>query len=1100
MVRGIDSAFNPNGDNIAKKREIQKARDIKNRIINASYRQTEPEVSVAYNENSTLIRKQKIKTIKKEKNISTKKNKVQAKERAKQIEKILDDFNERYMEILNGNEADLKQRDMLKGLLEEVDAQDFEEDGKTLLKNNIENQLASFDKDFKEEDLDNGIIEQIADDNVQFRKNEDNISDVSQEEIDFLLNKLDKDLNEDKEEIIELTDIVKTDKQEEKNDEDFFSEENINKMIANDIIELVDIVPNVDGKTDADALQEKNKLIKDIEAVPELKNDMIETLGDVTRLPEKEKKSLIRGFLNFGYQVSEFKNRKMKGAVDFLNKKFNHDEKDNVKNKFFDKFLSSGGKKFERQAEKAKQMREIQDKKFKMLTASGLKSTGQMMVIGRIIYDLYEHKMPNGLNPFRHATAIATLVGGTAEIAKETRLSYDDAKKNTRIGNDEGFDLLNRVENGTVDEGKLEFEDKLKLDKARADMDRAWDEAYVVYENVLQNKKEEKTTAEDFRKAYRENLPADIAERFKRNENLCTGMVMSFFYKDSDVKKYSDMLIAKLDKIGNNKKLTAQAKKAEREKLLLKYDELLNDLDRMVGDAGQVDKTAYWSRVTEKVSKGIAYGLIADSALKLAKTGFEYFGFSENIKKLQNEISDDYVPDGVVFKNIPDGAQTEVDSELAQTQNPPHPDDFDGFVDKTSDQWSVHDNDVENSGKIQKAWSVQEGDPDYNAVDSVSPAKEVANDIKISIGGKIDTYSEAAQEAVRIAPIQTQDNFIHNYLDKDEVITDENRKALLAKTVRKLSVSNMDANKDNDVANLVYEGNVVRLDADGKIEVLKGEGIKEASAVSEKELSKNELKLKEVRNEISAENAKDFEMFKSHPKSIINLKNNDTELSLADQENIDGHIISERANKEALEASLAYEKITKEQTLRSEATTETAAYAENTVGKTESKSELAMKEFVESHPDQANLNETIKIIHEDFKKDEKLTSACLKIFAGNQEEQKEGIQKLFEFKFYPQDVEPNKNGILTIGNISNDENAKMFIDTKNNLIGLYSEKDGSFGIKTSGFIFKETLPTEEFNQDSLKKIKDMVKGDKDWNVIENIEEEEFKGEIQDISK
>ena len=47
-------------------------------------------------------------------------------------------------------------------------------------------------------------------------------------------------------------------------------------------------------------------------------------------------------------------------------------------------------------------------------------------------------------------------------------------------------------------------------------------------------------------------------------------------------------------------------------------EELISDLDKMVGDQGVVDKISYWSRIAEKTSKGVAAALMIDTAYRLA--------------------------------------------------------------------------------------------------------------------------------------------------------------------------------------------------------------------------------------------------------------------------------------------------------------------------------------------------------------------------------------------------------------------------------------------------------------------------------------------------
>lgn len=122
----------------------------------------------------------------------------------------------------------------------------------------------------------------------------------------------------------------------------------------------------------------------------------------------------------------------------------------------------------------------------------------------------------------------------------------------------------------------------------------------------------------------------------------------------------------------------------------------------------------------------------------------------------------------------------------------------------------------------------------------------VGGHIEVEIRGKVNTFSEAIDNAVHQAPPETQDGFIHKVLGDDAEITSENRNELLRHSVAKLSVSNLDGEfgKGVDVENLVYEGNKVVLKSDGSWEVLKGDGSYLPKAVPESELREAASNLK----------------------------------------------------------------------------------------------------------------------------------------------------------------------------------------------------------------------------------------------------------------
>lgn len=83
---------------------------------------------------------------------------------------------------------------------------------------------------------------------------------------------------------------------------------------------------------------------------------------------------------------------------------------------------------------------------------------------------------------------------------------------------------------------------------------------------------------------------------------------------------------------------------------------------------------------------------------------------------------------------------------------------------------------------------------------------------------------------------EAKEAFINKYFP-DQEINDGNRDTLLEKAINKMSISNLDNVTDNDVQNLIYEGNEVIINPEtGEITVEKGEGAFEAKAVSEQDL------------------------------------------------------------------------------------------------------------------------------------------------------------------------------------------------------------------------------------------------------------------------
>ncbi|GEM_PF-6117554 len=117
--------------------------------------------------------------------------------------------------------------------------------------------------------------------------------------------------------------------------------------------------------------------------------------------------------------------------------------------------------------------------------------------------------------------------------------------------------------------------------------------------------------------------------------------------------------------------------------------------------------------------------------------------------------------------------------------------------------------------------------------------------IEIEINDKVDTFSEAIDNAVHQASPETQSAFIKRVLGDGTSVSDGNRSELLRRAVAVISVSNEGTafGKGIDVENLVYEGNKVILKPDGSWEVTKAGGASEAKAVAEETLRDNAAKL-----------------------------------------------------------------------------------------------------------------------------------------------------------------------------------------------------------------------------------------------------------------
>lgn len=576
-----------------------------------------------------------------------------------------------------------------------------------------------------------------------------------------------KEVLEDKEEIIELTDEVM----------------NIETNELEEKLEHFQDTENKNIEAESKEIQERSK--KD----PELRKIAEEEKERILKMLSLKKKTFSEGLANLGYHTTELKSKVLGGAMSKLSKATEG-------NKFLHSFFNNYAGIYDKTGKRAKNMRKTVGKGGLSKLSGAGQGAGNLFKYGRIVYDLAGSGSARGLNPFRHVTAAAMFMGRTAEAAKETRFEYENTE--------EKIDKKMRVK----------------------DEERAMNEAWAIYDKAFAGKSGEEVKTEDLEKAYKDNLPKDIRDRLNRIDFIGTKFCEKILNKDT--KKYADRLMKKIDKIESDTSLNLKEKEVKKQELLRRNEELISDLDRMVSDQGIVDNVAFWSRFTEKVSKGVATVLVVDSVRRLASAGWNmrhivggWLG-NEEIGKNQLVVSN--------FKiNKPAEPQTEQIPD-----SPPY--DPSG----KPDQFNIELKQELDAGANQpKAVAVAKQEALKNIVAKVAGQEVAVKNIDIQIKGKTDTFSEAIYEAAKQADSKTQDNFIHKVLGDNEVIDDANRGKFLSQAVRELSAANIKTGDELDVQNLVYEGNVVRLKSDGSWEVLKGEGIKEAKAVSELQLREN---------------------------------------------------------------------------------------------------------------------------------------------------------------------------------------------------------------------------------------------------------------------
>ncbi len=175
--------------------------------------------------------------------------------------------------------------------------------------------------------------------------------------------------------------------------------------------------------------------------------------------------------------------------------------------------------------------------------------------------------------------------------------------------------------------------------------------------------------------------------------------------------------------------------------------------------------------------------------------------------------------------------------------------DTDGSIDNVL--LGPDNNIINQEGSETPETAPQEGEPVAGIIgeetaEAAEPGAPEASAVEIKTKG-IDTLSEAVEEYFKQEGVSdsTKDNFIKHWLGDETKIGGGDRKQLLNKAIKMLSIGSVDMNDNiENVKNLVYEGNTVSINADGTVEVARGGGISEAKMVSEAELRQNAEALK----------------------------------------------------------------------------------------------------------------------------------------------------------------------------------------------------------------------------------------------------------------
>lgn len=524
---------------------------------------------------------------------------------------------------------------------------------------------------------------------------------------------------------------------------------------------------------------------------------------ELAKMPEKEKISLAKAIGNLGLYVECRKTGFFAKTLNTIGaERLAKKDKHIAEQGTLSRFLVSMSENYQKESERAeKRLRQKGQKGF----SNYRYISSNLSMYGRTVADIAGL---TATSSFRLVMAGTMFFTRGAQAAKEARLKNQEVIEKTRID----------------------------------DIEKAEEEAWKLYEAAQKQGKSE-ITAEDLNKAFKENLPKDLLKRLNARikSDKLFDKAKAMFAKDIEHSVFK--IDKKLSEIEENGKLSAEQKEVEREKIFRKYEKFLNEMDGMISKYGTVDALALGGRYAEIAGKTVTAGLAVESLYLL------YDNCPKIYHNLHNLIS------GGKHTHEPLNLRNQkLKSELAELRAKEMEELHKPRFVKTEEAQQRFDNEINRTAGEQNAWdaalaSAQAGGVKTGGAEAagVLPGQGVQTSAaehftEVQIKGKTDTFSEAIYDAAKHSDAKTQENFVHKVLGDKVGVNDSNRSELLSRSVRKLSVANLE-HTDPNVKNLLYEGNRVRLKSDGSWEVLKGEGVKDARSVEEAVLRHNAARI-----------------------------------------------------------------------------------------------------------------------------------------------------------------------------------------------------------------------------------------------------------------
>lgn len=291
----------------------------------------------------------------------------------------------------------------------------------------------------------------------------------------------------------------------------------------------------------------------------------------VDGLPRNVQEKLSRGLNEVTFLVEGNKNKFFAGAVEKAGEKLNLDQKGTL-----GRFVSSLAETFRRNQVKAKEKYEAAN------TLSNLSSlAGNLLRYGRLVLGITGYSV----TPLGPVMLGAMAFSRGAEAAKEARFKNEEVIKKTRVGDEENV--------------------------SQADLDRAEDEAWKIYEAAQGKAGGAEVSSAELNRAFMEGLPRDILERLDRYSSP-EKITSAADIARNLTERWINFSLERVQK-----KLDQAETEAEKQKILKKYEGKLNDFNRLVGDYGQIDALAMGAKISEGLAKGVRQAMTVETLFEL---------------------------------------------------------------------------------------------------------------------------------------------------------------------------------------------------------------------------------------------------------------------------------------------------------------------------------------------------------------------------------------------------------------------------------------------------------------------------------------------------